>query len=146
MNDLSELRSWTLAECDALAATISAPPSAGRLLEGAVAGMGGIVTETLNVPILLAATLRSIFRIGHCYGFPLDSEIDRLLRPGHPRALDGRRPGSPPGDSEQLRDLDADPAAPPTAKSHPPGRPGADPARGPGDRCRAPAGRRHLDP
>jgi hypothetical protein len=37
------------------------------------------VTETLNVPLLLAATLRSIIRIGHCYGYTLDSEIDRLF-------------------------------------------------------------------
>jgi hypothetical protein len=33
----------------------------------------------LNVPLLLAATLRSIIRIGHCYGCTLDSEIDRLF-------------------------------------------------------------------
>ena len=37
------------------------------------------MTETLNVPLLLAATLRSIVRIGHCYGYTLDSEIDRLF-------------------------------------------------------------------
>jgi hypothetical protein len=79
VRSLDDLRSWTLAECDALAATISAPAERRALVEGAVAGLGGIVTETLNVPILLAATLRSIFRIGHCYGFPLYSEIDRLF-------------------------------------------------------------------
>jgi hypothetical protein len=79
VESLEDLRSWTLAECDALAATISAPAERRALVEGAVAGLGGIVTETLNVPILLAATLRSIFRIGHCYGFPLYSEIDRLF-------------------------------------------------------------------
>jgi hypothetical protein len=33
----------------------------------------------LNVPLLLAATLRSIIRIGHCYGYTLDSEIDQLF-------------------------------------------------------------------
>jgi hypothetical protein len=79
VKDLSELRSWTLEECDALAATISAVAERRAIGEGAVAGLGGIVTETLNVPILLAATLRSISRIGHCYGFPLDSELDRLF-------------------------------------------------------------------
>ena len=77
--DLSELRSWTLAECDALATTISGSAERRAILEGAIAGLGGIVTATLNVPILLAATQRSIFRIGRCYGFALDSETDRLL-------------------------------------------------------------------
>jgi hypothetical protein len=78
-NDLGEPRSWTLAQCDALAATISGSAERRAILEGALAGLGGIVTATLNVPILLAATQRSIFRIGHCYGFPLDSESDRLF-------------------------------------------------------------------
>ena len=62
-----------------LAATVSAPAERQAMIEGAVAGIGGVVTETLNVPVLLAATLRSIVRIGHCYGYPLDSEIDRVF-------------------------------------------------------------------
>ena len=49
------------------------------MIEGAIAGVGGVVTETINVPVLLAATLRSIARIGHCYGYPLDTEIDRVF-------------------------------------------------------------------
>ena len=79
VSDVRELGKWTLEESDRLAASISAPAERLALIDGAVAGIGGVVTETLNVPLLLAATLRSIIRIGHCYGYTLDSEIDRLF-------------------------------------------------------------------
>jgi hypothetical protein len=79
IKDIRELRTRTLRECDALAASVSAPAERQAMIEGAVAGVGGVVTETMNVPILLAATLRSIARIGHCYGYPLDTEIDRVF-------------------------------------------------------------------
>jgi hypothetical protein len=35
------------------------------------------VTAVADVPVLLAAALRAIRRIGHCYGFPLESDADR---------------------------------------------------------------------
>jgi hypothetical protein len=79
VSDVCELGKWTLEECDRLAASISAPAERLALIDGAVAGIGGVVTETLNVPLLLTATLRSIIRIGHSYGYTLDSEIDRLF-------------------------------------------------------------------
>jgi hypothetical protein len=82
VRDLSDLKTWPLAECDRLAETVSAPAERKAMVEGALAGLGGLVTETLNVPILLTATLRSIYRIGHCYGYPLDSEADRLFALG----------------------------------------------------------------
>jgi EcsC protein family len=79
VSDVRELWNRPLEECDRLAASISAPAERLALVDGAVAGIGGVVTETLNVPLLLAATLRSIVRIGHSYGYTLDSEIDRLF-------------------------------------------------------------------
>jgi hypothetical protein len=79
VQDIHELRNRTLEECDQLAAAFSVPAERQAMIEGAVAGIGGVVTETLNVPVLLTATLRSIFRIGHCYGYPLDTEVDRLF-------------------------------------------------------------------
>jgi hypothetical protein len=72
-------RTRSLAECDALAHHHSGTAERRALLEGAIAGIGGILTATLNVPVLLAATQRTIFRIGHCYGYPLDSEEDRFI-------------------------------------------------------------------
>jgi hypothetical protein len=79
VQDIRELGNRTLEECDRLAATISSSAQRLAMVEGAVAGIGGVVTETLNIPVLLTATLRSINRIGHCYGYPLDREIDRLF-------------------------------------------------------------------
>jgi len=79
VRNIRELRTRTLRECDRLAATVSAPAERQAMIEGAVAGVGGVITETINVPVLLAATLRSIARIGHCYGYPLDTEIDRVF-------------------------------------------------------------------
>ncbi len=120
LKDLSELRSWTLEECDALAATISATAERRAILEGAIAGLGGIVTATLNVPILLAATQRSIFRIGHCYGFPLDSEIDRLFVLGILELSTADDPARRQAVFHQLRDLGTDPATlPPDGKAIP---------------------------
>ena len=46
---------------------------------GRIAGLGGVVTETLNIPVLIAAALGSIYQIGYCYGYRLDTEIDRQL-------------------------------------------------------------------
>jgi hypothetical protein len=77
VKDVTELRTWPLEECDRLADDISAPAEREALIEGMIAGLGGIVTETMNLPVLLTAALRSVYRIGHCYGFPLDREDDR---------------------------------------------------------------------
>ncbi len=75
--NIADLRSRTLAECDALAAEVSTPAERRALVEGIVAGLGGIVTETMNMPVLVTAALRCVYRIGHCYGYPLDRENDR---------------------------------------------------------------------
>ncbi len=78
VHDIGELRRRPLEECDRLAMTISSPAQREAMIEGAVAGLGGVVTEALNIPILLAAALRSIYRVGYCYGYRLDHETDRL--------------------------------------------------------------------
>jgi EcsC protein family len=79
VHDIRELRKWTLEECDRLAVTIDTPAQRQAMIEGAIAGLGGVVTEILNIPILLSAALRSVYRIGYCYAYRLDSEIDRLF-------------------------------------------------------------------
>jgi EcsC protein family len=101
----SETLFWSLAECDALAITISGSAERRAILEGAIAGLGGIVTATLNVPILLAATQRSIFRIGRCYGFPLDGESDRLFVLGILELSTADHPARRQAIHEEIRDL-----------------------------------------
>jgi len=74
-----------LETCDHLAAKVSTRSEHGALLQGTVPalgallipGVGGLATAVIDVPILFEASLRSIRRIGHCYGFPLDAERDR---------------------------------------------------------------------
>ncbi len=78
VSDIRELRDRTLEESDRLAMTVSTPAQQQAMIEGAFAGLGGVVTETLNIPVLLTAALRSIYRIGYCYALPLDTEIDRF--------------------------------------------------------------------
>src|SRR5271166_2005194 len=77
--DIRELRDRPLEECDRLAVTVSTPAQRQAMVEGAIAGLGGVVTEALNIPVLLTAALRSIYRIGYGYGYPLDTEIDRFF-------------------------------------------------------------------
>lgn len=79
VHDIAELRSKSLEECDRLAKTVSARAQHQALVEGAASGIGGIATELLNVPVLIAAAVRAIRRIGHCYGYPLDTEPDRMF-------------------------------------------------------------------
>ncbi len=79
VHDVRELRDWTLEDCDRLAVTVSTPAHRRAMIEGAIAGLGGLVTETLDIPVLLTAALRSVYQIGYCYGYELNSELDRLF-------------------------------------------------------------------
>ena len=75
--DIAELRYRPLEECDRLTSAVSTRAQRLALLEGAAAGLGGIVTELGNIPVLLAAAERAIRRIGHGYGYRLDNEAER---------------------------------------------------------------------
>jgi hypothetical protein len=77
VEDIEELRYRTLEESDRLAKAVSARAQWLALVEGAAAGVGGLITELGNIPVLLAAAERAIRRIGHCYGYRLESEADR---------------------------------------------------------------------
>ena len=46
-------------------------------VEGAATGVGGFLTTLIDVPLLFVLALRTVFRIGHCYGYSLD---DRRCR------------------------------------------------------------------
>jgi hypothetical protein len=82
---IGELRGRSLEECDRIANSVTVRSEHLALLEGvfpaagglAIPGVGGLVTAVADVPLLLAAALRAVRRVGHCYGFPLDSESDR---------------------------------------------------------------------
>jgi hypothetical protein len=76
-NDLGELRNWSLEECDQCAHRVGAASRVWSTVEGAVTGAGGPITTLLDVPILFVLAIRTILRIGHCYGYALDGPRDR---------------------------------------------------------------------
>jgi hypothetical protein len=84
-SQIGDLLGRSLEECDRLSKTVSIRSEHLALLEGvvpaaggiAIPGVGGAVTAIADVPLLLEASLRAIRRVGHCYGFPLDSDADR---------------------------------------------------------------------
>lgn len=76
---LAELREGRLEECDALASMFTARAERFAVVESAATGFGG---PLFHVPAQLIAALRSITRIGHCYGYELDDSL------GHAVVLD----------------------------------------------------------
>jgi hypothetical protein len=74
---VEELRSGPLERCDSLARRGGVRAERLALGMGAVAGAGGLPTEVAGIPILLTAAVRSIHRIGLCYGYRLDGSSDR---------------------------------------------------------------------
>jgi EcsC protein family len=81
---VEDLLGRSLQECDRLSSLVSVRAEHLALLEGvvpavsglAIPGVGGALSGVADVPFLLQASLRAVRRIGHCYGFPLDSEAD----------------------------------------------------------------------
>ncbi len=72
-------------KCDRLSKMVSIHAEHRVALEGVVPATvgvvlpegGGALAAVADVPVLLEASIRAIRRIGHCYGFSLDSESDR---------------------------------------------------------------------
>jgi hypothetical protein len=81
---IDDLLGRSLEECDRLAKKITVRSEHLAMLEGvvpaaggiAIPGVGGALTAIADIPLLLAAALRAIRRVGHCYGFSLESEAD----------------------------------------------------------------------
>ena len=80
--DITELRGKPLEECDRLASHAAMTARALAVAEGAVTGVGGVVTTAIDVPVLFASALRTILRIGYCYGYPADAAKDRYFNLG----------------------------------------------------------------
>jgi len=70
----AELKGKPLEFCDQLAERYSIRAERAAMLDGVVAGLGGTVTEIMNLPILLGAALRTITMIGHAYGYDLNGQ------------------------------------------------------------------------
>ncbi|MDR3639568.1 MAG: EcsC family protein, partial [Isosphaeraceae bacterium] len=77
VKDVTELKQKSLEECDQLALRVGRNAEALAVAEGALTGAGGVFTTLLDVPLLFGVAMRTIIRIGHCYGYPLDRKTDR---------------------------------------------------------------------
>lgn len=66
--DIRSLAEAPLEDCDRLAWMFSARAERFAMVEGAAASLGG---PLFHVPQQLVAALRSVARIGHCYGYSL---------------------------------------------------------------------------
>ena len=77
MRSLPRLRLKPLEECDALAKQVGTAAQAMATAAGAATGAGGPLATLADVPLLFTMALRTILKIGHCYGYPLDQRRDR---------------------------------------------------------------------
>jgi hypothetical protein len=77
VKDLRELWDKPLEECDRLAFRVHIESQTLATLEGAATGAGGVFTTLLDVPLLFVLSLRTILKIGHCYGYRLEHGKDQ---------------------------------------------------------------------
>ena len=74
VRDLADLRNKPLEDCDRLANRVGAVAEALATVEGAATGAGGVLTTLIDLPVLFVLSLRTILKIGHCYGYPLEGK------------------------------------------------------------------------
>ena len=82
VDDITELRKRPLEECDRLAKEVALASKAVAFAEGAATGAGGLWTTAIDVPILFVSALRTIVRMGYCYGYEADRSADRYYNLG----------------------------------------------------------------
>lgn len=77
VEEILELRTKPLEECDRLALRVVMAAQIWATVEGAATGAGGALTTVIDIPLLFILSLRTIRRIGHCYGYTLDHPHDQ---------------------------------------------------------------------
>lgn len=77
VEDIVELRFEDLAIPDQLASEVSDWALGGAVAEGTVTGMGGFLTISVDIPIIITLALRTAYKIGLCYGFDGRTEEDK---------------------------------------------------------------------
>ena len=77
IQELVEMRRQPLEACDRLATRVGKTSQVIAAAEGAATGAGGALTTLADVPLLFILALRTILKVGHCYGYTLDRPRDR---------------------------------------------------------------------
>lgn len=76
---IQELRHKDFALSDRLTDDVGKWARDIALAEGALVGMGGVVTAALDIPAIITIALRTVHRIGYCYGYVATSEYDKYF-------------------------------------------------------------------
>lgn len=76
---VDELRAFSLEDCDRLARSVGQRASALGGATGALFGVAGAAGLAADVPVLLTLALRTIHRVGLCYGDKPDGVVEQSL-------------------------------------------------------------------
>jgi len=76
-DDVEELKGKDLVILDHLASEVTDWARGVAVVEGAVTGMGGFLTISVDIPIIITLALRTAYKIGLCYGFDGRAEEDK---------------------------------------------------------------------
>lgn len=79
VTDLAELRDRPLQDCDEVAWRDQVGAQFVATVEGAATGAGGVWTTLIDIPLLFTLAVRTIRRIGHCYGYALEGPQGRAF-------------------------------------------------------------------
>lgn len=79
VNNINELRSKDLALSDKLSFNVSKWAVGIATAEGAATGATGILGMAADIPIVITLALRTIHKIGLCYGYECDNQDEQLF-------------------------------------------------------------------
>jgi hypothetical protein len=79
VDNLAQLRDWPLDQCDPFARKVGQGALGISVAAVTVTGVGGTMAIALDVPLLFTLAMRTIIKIGRCYGYPLEDADARAL-------------------------------------------------------------------
>lgn len=74
---IEQLRGIDLARCDELADSVHNWAIGAAVVEGTATGAGGVLAAPLDIPLIITLAMRTIHKIGCCYGFEARSQHDQ---------------------------------------------------------------------
>ncbi len=77
VTEIHELRTKDLAVSDKLAKEVCNWATGVGVVEGAATGVGGVLTLALDVPAVITLALRTIHKVGLCYGFDTTTAAEK---------------------------------------------------------------------
>lgn len=76
VSDINDLRKKSLKLSDTLAHKVCRRAVKMAVTEGAVTGLGGPVTMVIDIPIVVTLALRTIHKVGLCYGYEATNDYE----------------------------------------------------------------------